>query len=106
METFSHKFLANAATMEVALHRGFSNDHYESLVKFYQERVGKGVINWDVNLQQLEIINSIGLGVLVAFNAAVASRGGRLRLILKSDSKLSDLLRLTKLDRIINCMFL
>lgn len=105
MEPFTHRFDSDNATMNIELKTGFTSDNFESLVQFFQDRVGKGVVNWDVSMEKLEIINSIGLGVLVAFNAAVASRGGSLRLILKKDSKLASLLHLTKLDRIISCVF-
>src|SRR5690242_9918348 len=104
VDPFTHHFRSDTATMDVELVKGFTSDNFETLVQFYQDRVNKGVLHWDVSLRNLEIINSVGLGVLVAFNAAVASRGGKLRLILRKDSKITSLLQLTKLDKIISCV--
>lgn len=88
--------------MRVTLEKQFNNEQFELLIKFYQERLAGGVINWDLDMRQLEMINSMMLGMLVAFNASVSSRGGRLRMILKKASKVAELIIITKLDRIIN----
>lgn len=102
MESFSYMFFKESGTMQVILSRGAGQTDFENLVRFYQEKINCGVNNWDVDLRQLDFINSTALGILVAFNANVMSRGGRLRLILQKSSKITDLITLTKLDRIID----
>jgi anti-anti-sigma regulatory factor len=88
--------------MCVTLPKGSSSSVFEDLVRFYQEKISTGVINWDLDLCEIEFMNSLAIGMMVAFNASLIHRNGKLRLILKKGSKVTDLILCTKIDKIID----
>jgi anti-sigma B factor antagonist len=52
-----------------------------------------------LNLREVDMIDSAGLGELVRTHATIRSHGGRLKLVSPGKSA-QELLRLTKLDRV------
>lgn len=79
----------------------FGINNWASLEFFYQKEIKEGFIFWDFDLGRLGYINSMMLGLLVGFNTMLASRGGKLRLLTPSDSRIADLIKLSRLDQII-----
>lgn len=72
----------------------------QSLVEFLEI----GMTDWVLDLRKLEEVFSVDLGMYVAANAAVESRGGKLHIQVDEDSKVHKLLVLTKLDQILKIL--
>jgi len=104
METFSQVYFRETGTIRLVMLHPVNEGCLDELMRLYQEKANQGIRNWEMDLNKIEFINSQTLGMLVAFNTSVASRGGKLRLCLPKNSKITDLILLTRLDRIIDCV--
>ncbi len=105
MSTFTHRHVDDNKTMEITLSPDFSSDDQDELMALVQERAAKGVIFWDLNMTQIPSVNSFLLGLVVALNAMLLSRGGNLRVILQSQSKAASLMHLAQLDKILRFVY-
>lgn len=85
----------------IKLPQGFSSDDWGQLEEFYKDRISEGHIHWELDLTLIQFFNSTMLGLLIGFNAYVVSRGGSLRVIVIKKSNLAQLLKLTRVDRIL-----
>lgn len=101
MDKFTYINVDDRKTIEIVLNRGFSEEDQERLMQLYQDFITKGVRDWDLNLKQLDMINSCMIGMLVSLNALIGSKNGKMRLILNRQSRVTDLLHLTKINKII-----
>ena len=63
--------------------------------------IGGGAQNLVIDLSGVDYIDSTGLGVLMGGAKRVRSAGGDIRLV-TSGSRLSDLIELTRLDRVLD----
>jgi len=104
MEYFSQTFYRETGTMRLVLRQPINEGGYIELQRLYQEKVTEGIKNWEMDLTQIDFINSQTLGMVVAFNTSVTTHGGKMHLILPQNSKITDLILLTRLDRIIDCV--
>jgi anti-anti-sigma factor len=100
--TFNADFFERSNHMRVELNIGFTHENWPAFEAFYRGKIEGGVLDWDLDLRSLEFINSLFLGLIIGFNTILKTRNGSLRLLVQPNSKIADLLYLSKLHRIIN----
>lgn len=86
----------------VKLPEGFDVGGWGHLEHYYREKLRDGWLQWELDLTQSGFFSSTMLGLLLAFNATVAKRGGLLSIIVAKDSHLMQLLKISRADRILN----
>lgn len=72
--------------------------HTTNLYDEAKSLIGKGFKNIVLDLRQVDYINSIGLGVIIAVRASSLKAGGNLKLICESD-KILKYFKITDLDK-------
>lgn len=72
--------------------------HTSNLYDEAKSLIGKGFKNIIMDLRQVEYINSIGLGVIIAVRTTSIKAGGNLKLICESD-KVLKYFKITDLDK-------
>lgn len=77
-------------------------EDWDRFADFFREKLGEDVTKWDLNTEQMEFIDSKDIGMFVSLNANVAAVGGNMRLIVHRDSKFVKVMKLTKLDLILD----
>jgi anti-anti-sigma regulatory factor len=89
--------------MQIVLAPEFTAENWPEVDAFYQQNADRDSIHfWDMDMRQVPHINSMLLGMLVAFNAVIENRGGKFRLLLAKGSKTAEVIRFAKIHRIIN----
>ncbi|MCL5270333.1 MAG: STAS domain-containing protein [bacterium] len=102
MPSFECQVNESVGFMQVLLKADFTADKWDEFERHYGPLIAKGVVNWDLNLTEMQWINSVFLGLLVGLNTMLSTRGGRLRVLVPRKSKIADILFLAKLNRILN----
>lgn len=87
--------------MVVELNPGFTNEDWEAFTAFAKTKLAEGIVDWNLDLRRLQLITSMFLGAIIGFNMVVQSRRGSLRLIVEKDSRISKLIHMSKINRII-----
>lgn len=85
----------------VKLPPGFDANNWGQLERYYREKIGEGHLKWELDLTQLLFFSSSMLGLAIGFNTIVATRNGSLRLIVAKNSALAQLMKISKVDRIL-----
>lgn len=86
----------------ITLPAGFDATIWGQLERYYREKIGEGHLKWELDLTQLQFFSSTMLGLAIGFNTIVATRNGSLRLIVAKNSSLAQLMKISKVDRILN----
>ncbi len=101
LKTYKVQTINSARIGQLCLLPEFHPDHWDDVSPIIDEKIGHGFLTWDIDLRKLTLINSIMLGYFVELNGKLMSTRGSLRLILKRDSKLLQLIALSKIHLII-----
>lgn len=80
---------------------GFDVKDWGTIERYYREKIHAGHLQWELDLTRINFFSSTMLGLLIGFNTILQTRGGTLRVIVQKDSSLLQLLKLSKVDRII-----
>jgi anti-anti-sigma regulatory factor len=75
---------------------------WEEIVAQSEKLLTEGYDDWELNLTELPMCNSIGLGMIVTLNTLVRARSGFFSIRAAQDSIPSRLLTLTRLDNIVS----
>ncbi len=102
MPAFDHSYSASKESTQINISSTFKMDNLGELMNFCREKIKEGTSRFDIDLRVLDFINSEMLGSLVLLNTLTRNQRGSLRLIIARDSKVLDLFRQTRLDRILN----
>lgn len=91
--------------MRVKLSREFEHTDWKPLIDLYKEKVESGVKNWELDLSELEFINSSSIGTLVALNTSMRAYEANMRILLKKDSNVAMQIRFAKIDRVLSLRY-
>lgn len=91
----------SSGQMMVELNPGFTNEDWEGFTAFAKTKLGEGIVDWSLDLRRLQLITSMFLGAIIGLNMVVQSRRGTLRLIVEKDSRISKVIHMSKINRII-----
>ncbi len=95
---FSHEIIeGDPPRVNVSLKPGFDEEHWLVFEEFHRHYIAKGIINWNIDLCEIESITSQLIGLIIGFNAIVISRGGVMRLTVKKDSPVAAILKQQRL---------
>ena len=98
---FDLRVYENSQTIEVILQSHFGVDHWQQLENYYREQIGKGKVNWDLDLRNLGFLSSLLIGLIIGLNTILISRQGMLRLIIPKGSHLAEIFRIARLNRVL-----
>lgn len=101
MPPFHANLIKKDRLVQISLHSDFQGDHWPELQTYYSGKIQEGYLHWDLDLRELNFINSMMLGHLVSFNKALVGQGGQLRLVLKRDNPITQLIHYARINRII-----
>ncbi len=101
MNPFDFLFHERNKIMQVMIHPSFQVEHWPEFEQFHRAQIEQGVVNWDINLREINWINSRFLGLLIGFNAILMYRGGSLKLTLRKNTKFAEIVHQSRLDKII-----
>lgn len=93
------KLQTDGDTLRISAVKELSASSANSLRDEARQAFGEGQLNIEVDLSQTAIVDSCGLGALVALHKTAASRGGALRL-LNPNPAVQQILELTRMHRI------
>ena len=102
MPVFTHELNATSKIMAVKLQGDFAHTDWASLIEFYKVEVAKGILDWELDLLDVGVINSMFIGMVVALNTSATAHNGRLTVICRRDSAVSNQIRIAKIDQIVN----
>ena len=102
MPAYTIYYNGESKTTQVHLVTEPSHQEWSEIMDSYQQKTSVGWVHWDLDMRKLDFIGSHSLGMVVSLNTCLTTRGGSLRLVMTKDSKIANLIQLTKLDRIIN----
>ena len=102
MSVFKHELDGKTNSMHVKLTGDFAHSDWSGLIDFYKQEVNKGVVDWELNLQEVGVINSMFIGMIVALNTSAGAHGGRLAVTCRKDSAVSNQIKTAKIDQIVN----
>ncbi|HOE95218.1 MAG TPA: STAS domain-containing protein [Candidatus Sumerlaeota bacterium] len=88
-------------TLQIVLLPGFRQEYWDELMHYVENTDRSGNYRWDLDLRRIEVINSMMLGLIVGLRARLDARGGNLRVLIAPNSKVEQLLQLTRLDQIV-----
>lgn len=80
---------------------GFRMFHWEEMDREFRAKLAEGNLNWDLDVRQLAFVNSMLLGLFVEMNGLITLAGGSMRLVVLRNSQLTQLLQLSRLNRLI-----
>ena len=66
----------------------------------FLEKMEEGIVSWTLNLEEVSFIDSMALGILVAMQASLEKRGGKMKLMVRDNEKIYSLFEITKLNRV------
>ena len=101
MKTYKVQTISSARIGQLSLLPEFRTEDWDDVCATIDDKISRGYLTWDVDLRQLTLINSIILGYLVELNGRLIGARGSLRLILEKDSKLLQLIALSKIHLIV-----
>lgn len=93
------KLQTNGDTLRISAVKELSAAGFNSFRDEARRAFGEGHKNIEVDLSQTAVVDSCGLGALVALHKTAASRGGVLRLV-NPNPAVQQILELTRMHRI------
>lgn len=99
-EPYSITYHAPQRTMEIVL-RQTDRDTWRDLSQFVKAQLEAGTTDLLLDLTELKQLASADIGMLVGINGNVLTRGGHMRVRIVPDSPTAQLLRLTRVDTIL-----
>jgi anti-anti-sigma factor len=73
---------------------------WEAFDQYLSTETHNELTDWQLDLREIEILDSLSLGNLIATNARLARGGGRVNLLVKTNSAVERLLHAAKLERL------
>lgn len=97
----SIQYQESLGRMLVELQPDFTGEDWDTFTNYAKTKLAEGIVNWDLDLRRLQLITSMFLGSIIGFNMVIQSRKGVLRLVTEKNSRISKLIHMSKIDRII-----
>jgi hypothetical protein len=91
----------NPGYMKATFKKSLDYDTWQEFTKTMIEMIKENYLQWDFNLQELDNVKSIDIGMWVMCNTRVTSLSGKLVLIVKRNSSIHRVLSITKVNKII-----
>jgi hypothetical protein len=91
--------IQNPGYMKVTFNNSLDYDTWQEFTKTMIEMIKENYLQWDFNLQELNDVQSIDIGMWVMCNARVTSLSGNLVIIVKQNSSMHRVLSITKVDK-------
>ena len=87
--------------MTVELGTNFTHEDWDPFSSFVRNQINAGIVHWFLDLRKLQLLNSLLIGAIIGMNMVVQSNRGSLHLIVTRDSRISQLINMSKINRII-----
>ena len=91
--------IQNPGYMKVTFNNSLDYDTWQEFTKTMIEMIKENYLQWDFNLQKLDNVKSIDIGMWEMCNTRVTSLSGTLVIIVKRNSKIHRVLSITKVDK-------
>lgn len=101
MTAFTHTFNDETNFMHVKLKGDFNHGDWSELIEFYKQEIGSGKLDWELDLLDVGVVNSMFIGMVVALNTSASAHNGRLNVVCRKDSAVSNQIRMAKIDQIV-----
>lgn len=88
--------------MTVEWRPDFTMEDWEEFSTASRARLEEGVRDWSFDLRRINFINSLILGAIIGFNMVLQAGKGNLSLLVEPGSRVVQLIRLSKIDRIVS----
>lgn len=88
-------------SVSIVLDPSFSERRWDELLALIEEKGRSSAQSFVLDMRQLEFITSQFLGLLLELNGRILTRGAHLRLIVAKKSRVSQVLMLACLNRVI-----
>ena len=95
----------NPGYMKVTFNDSLDYDTWQEFTKTMIEMIKENYLQWDFNLQELNDVQSIDIGMWVMCNTRITTFFGKLVIIVKRNSSIHRVLSITKVDKIIPIKF-
>ena len=89
----------NPSYMKVTFNNSLDYDTWQEFTKTMIEMIKENYLQWDFNLQELNDVQSIDIGMWEMSNTRVTSLSGKLVIIVKRNSNIHRVLSITKVDK-------
>lgn len=88
-------------SVSIVLDPSFSERRWDELLAIVEEKGRSAAQNFVLDMRQLEFISSQFLGLLLELNGCILARGAHLRLTVTKQSRVTQILMLACLNRVI-----
>ncbi len=88
--------------VKVTFNSNLTSPEWQELREKMKEMIDEGYIFWEFNLSRLKSPTSTDLGMWVACNAVLTNYSGKMQFVVREDSMVKNLIRITKLDLILS----
>lgn len=106
-DAYTWKLASYSRTLVVTFHRQFDDELWKEFTDFFMDKLREGQLKWDLDLRELDFIHSRDIGLIIGLNANLTTQNGNLRLVISKDKgqKITRILRLTRVDQILDLTF-
>jgi len=97
-----HHETGEAAFGNVVFHANPTAQGWGELEQEVDHLLGRGVLRWEFDIQNMRFCDSHGLGMWLKINTRIRDADGRASYLVREPSRVLDLFRLTKLDQVLD----